>query len=124
MRSFCLFVSIYIENYWIIHCTVGFEHSISIRSREEIVPLCVTTLSSVSSLCALELGAPQYKVLESVQSRATKVVEVPKGKTYKQWLRSPGWHSLKKGRLRGDLITVCNFLREGSGGEGTDLSLW
>lgn len=30
---------------------------------------------------------------------------------------------MKEGRLRGDLITVCNFHREGSGAGGADLSL-
>ncbi|KAK4822131.1 hypothetical protein QYF61_010254 [Mycteria americana] len=57
---------------------------------------------------------PQYKkdikLLECVQRRATKMVKGLEGKTYEEQLR-----------LRGDLITVYNFLKEGSGGGGADL---
>ena len=43
------------------------------------------------------------------------------GKTYKEWLRSLGLFSLDNRRLKGDHITVYNFLKGGSGRGGADL---
>ncbi|KAJ7406297.1 hypothetical protein BTVI_65888 [Pitangus sulphuratus] len=51
------------------------------------------------------------------------MVEGLKGKTYKEWLRSLGFFSLKRRRLRDDLVTVYNFFKGVSRGVCGDLSL-
>ena len=70
---------------------------------------------SLRALCAV--WAPQYKedirLLECIQTSGTKMVKGLKSKTYKEWLRSLGLFSLEQRRLRGDLITACNFLGGG-----------
>jgi len=67
----------------------------------------------------------QYKkdirLLECVQTRATKMVKCLKGKTSEEQLRLIGLFSLEKGRLKGDLITVYNFLKGCSGQVAADL---
>lgn len=68
---------------------------------------------------------PHYKkvikVLENVQRRAMEVVKGLEGKPWEGWLRSLGFFSLKRRRLRTDFTLVCSFLTRGSGGADSDL---
>jgi len=44
-----------------------------------------------------------------------------KGMTYEKWLRRPGFFSLEKRRLKGDLTAAYSLLIRGRGKGGADL---
>lgn len=49
-------------------------------------------------------------MLERIQRRASKMIKRMENGTSKERLRGSWWFSLKKRRLRGDLITACKHM--------------